>query len=145
MVIPSSRLDLSRIKARTTRSIPKAVLERATMGMRETFEDALIYDLSTWIHGLEGERIDIDETWPSTWIDAIKDRWYPNWLKRWTQNEVGRGRLRWRMRISYKRVAICQQLYKAVCPHIREPEHVDDRECLHWLASREADRANAEF
>lgn len=45
--------------------------------------DALILRLAT---SVAGETVpEVNETFPATWWDAVKDRWVPQWARRWVR------------------------------------------------------------
>jgi hypothetical protein len=70
-------------------------------------------ELSAYLQGMQEAHIRIDEQWPETWWDAVKERWAPNWFKK-----------RWP--IKYKKIHIDEKTYKSVCPHLPttpEKEH----------------------
>lgn len=83
--------------------------------------DSLIMQLTTYIHGLPGERIFFDESYPKAWWDAFKQRWFPAWaLKRWPAE--------------MKRIYVDKQQYLAVCPHIDDPHQGTH---LEWLSEKQ--------
>lgn len=95
------------------------ILEKLKISFRECiYEDPV--DISSYTDHMTGEfiiemakvlsgvvehTISCHEKWPVTWWDAIKDRWFPKWLKN-----------RWN--INYKAIDIEQNIYKAICPHL---------------------------
>lgn len=88
----------------------------------------LIARYTSYIHGLPKERIFIDESYPETWWDAFKERWYPNWAKR-----------RWPVKM--KRICVDKVQYLAVCPHI---DDADKNPHLVWLAQKHDEAYRAE-
>ena len=79
----------------------------ATVAQRfDGITNAMRFDLQTSIVAMPKERITVNRSWPKTWWDAVKDRWYPEWAKtRWP--------------VEYERINIDQQIYGGVCPHLQ--------------------------
>jgi len=71
--------------------------------------DRLIMQLTAYVTAMPKERIkvDVEEKWPATWRDAVKERWFPAWaLKRWPVE---------RKAVS---IHIDEQKYGPICPHL---------------------------
>jgi hypothetical protein len=95
-----------------------AAIDRASIGL---FDDhirrELRYRMETYIHAMPLQKIEIHKRWPKTWVDAVKERWLPEWaLSRWP--------------VQYEKIDVSEQKY-VVCPHIQDqPQHRH----LEWMA-----------
>jgi len=102
--------------------------ELATLGTPAEIDAAvdittgnLLVQLEAHILSLPEERLEIHRRWPANWIEAVKDRWLPRWLKR-----------RWPVRYEY--LDVDRTIYKAVCPHLKaDPQQTH----LHFLLKPE--------
>lgn len=73
--------------------------------------DKLVMELEAFFQGIEDEHIRVDESWPLTWWDAVKERFAPAWFRR-----------RWP--VHYGSVHVDRKIYQAVCPHLpTDPKH----------------------
>ena len=67
--------------------------------------NSLVVQLYASMPAILDEVIDIHRSWPATWWDAVKERWYPKWaLRRWP--------------VKYQRIDVHRPVYKAVCTHL---------------------------
>ena len=77
-----SSVNLEKVKAQIQRYIPRGKLTGDTRFHAEwNYEiDAMAVRLerTVWSERLGDEEV----RWPATWWDAVKDRWFPAWLKR---------------------------------------------------------------
>lgn len=112
-----------KIRLRTGRAISQremtAAASRAELSSRmDHMRMCMFVDLDTYIHGLPKERISIHRSWPKTWWDAFKYRWFPKW-----------ARERWP--IEYESIDVEQTIYSAVCPHLQDDPQ---RTHLQWMS-----------
>lgn len=81
--------------------------------LEETTGKNLAIELWAYIYAMPKEHIFIDRSFPKTWIDAIKNRWFPRWaLKKWP--------------IQWEHIKVDQRIYGNICPHITFPDHRQD-------------------
>lgn len=45
--------------------------------------EEIIMKFSSYVLAMPLEKIQIDVQYPETWWDAVKERWFPDWLKKW--------------------------------------------------------------
>jgi hypothetical protein len=82
--------------------------------------DTLVWNLKTYILGLEDEKIVCHREWPEDWWQALRERWFPRWwLRRWPVL----------VKVHHREIVS----FKAVCPHLNIKV---ERQELHlqWLA-----------
>lgn len=75
------QINLQAVQAAVARYIPKESFEGATLDAEWCYDiDAMAVRLKRYVMS---ERL-ADETvsWPATWWDAVKERWFPDWLLR---------------------------------------------------------------
>jgi len=94
-----------RIHLAAQRMIHPGILDdRAVVRIVDVLEhevSLLALQLDSYVAGMPEKRIDVEEKWPADWWQAIKDRWFPEWLlSRWP--------------VRYKTVSIHETIYKAV-------------------------------
>lgn len=114
------RLYAEKVTCETTQGIPLFVLDNiAEPGVRiDAVTKTLFISLQLLMSALPDKSIDIEEQYPATWWDAVKERWAPRWLRRMYP-------------VRYKHISIHQKIYKAVCPHVLVPH--DDKTHIEWL------------
>ena len=69
----------------------------------------LVVQLESYMLGEHRDTVSVHESWPATWRDAFKERWFPHWLKRWFP-------------VEYNRIDIDRPIYGPVCPHLHAPK-----------------------
>ncbi len=99
------------------------VAAHSTLNFCEHIGGMMALDLDTYIMGMEGERIVVNERWPRDWWQAVRERWLPAW---WLE----------RYPVQYNEIDIDEQKFAAVCPHI--DVRTDDTHIM-WLAEKGAD------
>jgi hypothetical protein len=63
----------------------KTVSAEVLAAMDASFLKAIDFDgfIATFVANVWGqENVLFEKTWPVTWRDAVKDRWFPKWLKK---------------------------------------------------------------
>lgn len=81
----------------------------------------MVIGLSQRIAALPEKEFIIDKSWPKTWWDAFKERWFPTWAK-----------LRWP--IQYETLQVREKIYKCICPHLgTDPTNTH----LEWIYRRQ--------
>ena len=118
------RYTAEKINLEASRSIGRARLAAISRANLASYEEAstgaLVLQLSTYVHGMTKERIVYQRSWPVTWWDHFKERWFPGWaLARWPAK--------------YDRVHIDEPKFLAVCPHLQDDER---NRHLEWMVSR---------
>ena len=117
------RYAAEKVRLNVDRSIDTREMDatRSRAKMESAFdiaENSMLLQLTTYMHGMADERVQIDKKWPKTWWDAFKERWFPKWiLSRWP--------------VEYDRIYVDQVIYKAVCPHLQDDEQ---NQHLEWMA-----------
>lgn len=118
-------IELSRVRLRAVQVLGRkqldAVADRIRIQIFEQAGDALAIDLSTYIMGMEGERIVINKRWPCDWWQALRERWFPKWWLR-------------RRPVQYEEIDIDEQKFAAVCPHIAIDTPLSEH--IVWMAEQ---------
>lgn len=66
------------------------------------------------------QMVSVHRSWPATWWDAFKERWFPGWwLRRWPAE--------------YQKLDIERLVYAAVCPHLMCD---NQRDHIHFLVAK---------
>ena len=82
-VIPE-RIELRLLKFAVQSRIPRdnvRLVVSPGFGMIDWAVDGLLFNLQTYLYGRKQTVLDV--RYPSTWIEAVKDRWLPKWFRRW--------------------------------------------------------------
>jgi hypothetical protein len=86
---------------------------------KNEMRNTLYYELTTYIHTIGEENVELYVKYPMDWWEAFKERWFSKWLLV-------------KYPVKYKEVYIVETKYKAVCPHLIQ----EDKEThLKWMAS----------
>ena len=103
------KIVLDRISIRASREVSKLALMNTRLSVRKVqygdMVEKMLVDMERYVLGLKHEIISVHHSCPATWWDAVKERFFPEWM-------LGR----WPVR--YKNIDIEQQIYRAVCPHL---------------------------
>ena len=81
--------------------------------------EMMVVEATMSLPGLADEMIVIHESYPQDWWQAVKERWFPQWLLN-------------RFPVKYKEINIEEKRFKSVCPHAWLPED-QDKHTIHWL------------
>ncbi len=114
-----SSIVLEKINLSVRHCVSKRMLDHSKLNVVEdVMADELAMQLDTYVMGMADETISIHERWPKTWLDAVKQRWFPLWaVKRWPVN--------------FKHIDVEEKIYKVVCPHLESP---DNRQCYEFMS-----------
>jgi hypothetical protein len=97
----------------------KPMVERGEFQCFEDLSQNIIFQFTTYMHGIQRERITVNLRWPADWWQALKARWFPRWwLARWP--------------VKWEEYHIDEAIYAAVCPHVNPV--TKNREHLMWMA-----------
>ncbi len=121
-------VELEKIRVGMVQHFNREMLHAMAGGLTVKFCPAIGEQIAvqfvSYVWGMRSERICIHRRWPKTWWDAFKARWFP-------------ARLLDHFPAEYDHVDVDRQLYAAVCPHLRVPEH---RSHVSFLASHREPR-----
>ena len=105
------QVEVEKIRLTVQRVIDRELLNAGYIPVHVLVEqDAhrLAVELRKFIGAVGAEHIDIEESWPEDWWQAVRARWLPAWWLR-------------RRPVRMRSVSVHRKVYAAVCPHIDLP------------------------
>lgn len=105
-------------------AIPAATLREMEINeYRDHVLERMVYQIKSYLLASGEEIVRCNERWPADWLQAVKERWAPRWIKR-----------RWPVR--YREHRVERTFYRAMCPHIEIPHHQGNE--VHFTFLRDA-------
>lgn len=121
---PRETLDLTKVYFTNRKIIPRrefaGLNAKRLQANLDIHTGKLILTLDAYIWGLEKERIDVSEKWPTDWWEAFKERWFPQWILS-------------RFPVTYKSFELHQHIFGKVCPHLNVVSP-DNKIHMEWLS-----------
>jgi len=98
--------EVVRMHARQEVCLPESL--RSNLDISTYYNDVIgrmVIDMKTKFAAMMKEHIVVHRSWPADWWQAVKERFAPQWVKRWFP-------------VKYERVDIDQKIYASCCPHL---------------------------